>query len=49
MLTKEKILYVSICDQIFKNICQAKKLTVGNNGLMLLPPLERAFDLFRIT
>jgi hypothetical protein len=30
MPTKEKILYVSICDATIPNICQAKKPTVGN-------------------
>jgi hypothetical protein len=49
MPTKEKIFYVSICNQTIPNICQARKLIVGNNGLMFLPPLERAFDFFKIT
>ncbi len=38
----------SICNQAIPNICEAKKLTLGNNGLMFLPPLEKTFDLINI-
>jgi hypothetical protein len=37
-----------ICNQAIPNICEAKKLTLGNNGLMFLPPLEKTFDLINI-
>ncbi len=47
MQAKEKIFFAFICDPTILKF-SSKKTNSGEHGLMLLPPLHRAFDFFRI-